>query len=230
MIESGEFFMSEWAVSLVIAAGVWLVGYLAFIRGADRPVFVGTDSLPMKSEEDANKFNLGFLLDLVKWAEMLLAELEDARRTHEKKALLLVSLAFAAAGYLYSGVSGLGGFWEAWSAIVYVSFGAVALLGIMVVDFIGYWPRGQHPSAFHEEFLARTSPNNKERKWALYGMLEIYRGYIDENRKVIAHKYAFFHAAKYCFVFGAGGLLSAALKTNGQIADICRWLAEMASQ
>lgn len=232
MIENNGFFMSEWAVSLVIAAGAWLVGYFAFIwRGRKRLtlIYPKTASLPMISEEDANKFDADFLLDLVKWAEMLLEEVEDVRRAHEKKALLMVSLSLAVISYLYSELSSFDGAGEAWTFIVYTSFCAVAALGIKAMDFIVYWPRGQHPGAFWNEFLAKP-PTGQERKWALYGMLQIYSEHINKNRAAIPPKYNLILAAKYFLVLGTGGLLSMALESSGKIAHMSHWLARIASQ
>ena len=224
MIENQYCFSCEPMVSFVIAATVWIAGFLFFIVGVEKPVNFKTEFLPGKSKEEANEFQIEFLQDLIKWAEMLMEELEDARRVFERKAFLIVWLSFAIIGYLFSDISTLDKSWGGWSFIVYSSFGIAAILGIKVIDFASYWPRGQHPSAFHQGMLAGT-PTGKEQKWAMYYMLEVYRGNIDKNRKTNTEKYNSLHVAKYFLILGAGGLLSMALESSGRIASICCWLA-----
>ena len=225
MIESNAQFWCEFGVSFLVALGAWILGFWFFIQREVKPnVFPKTDFLPGKSEQEVNKFKIGFLQDLIKWAEILMEDLENARRVFERKALLMVSLSFAVIGYLFSDISTLDKSWGGWSVIVYSSFGIVAILGIKVVNFSNYWPRGQHPAAFRN-VLARTIQTGKERKWVMYYVLDEYRKYIDQNREVINKKYKSLHVAKYFLIFGAGGLLSMALESSGQIAWICYRLA-----
>ena len=219
MIENHNYFACEPMVSFAIAATVWIVGFLCFIFKVEKPVISKTKFLPGKSEKEANEFEIEFLQDLIKWAEMLMEELEDARRVLERKALHMVSISFAIMGYLFSDISTLDKSWGGWSFIVYSSFGFAAILGIKVIDFASYWPRGQHPSAF-QSILAGI-PIGRERKWAMYYVLEAYRGNIDKNRKTNIDKYNSLHVAKYFLIFGTGGLLSMALESSRRIAWIC---------
>ena len=185
MIETHGHFVCQLVVGFTIAGFAWVVGWWMFVRGQSHKKSAALESnfLPKKSRIEANKYEIGFLQDLVRWAEMMMEEVEDARRVIERKALLMVSLSFAVIGYLFSDISALDKSWKGWAAIVYSSFGMIALLGLKVINFAGYWPRGQHPRAFCKTILSGI-PTGKEQKWVMYYMLEIYGVYIDKNMEV----------------------------------------------
>ena len=238
MIENHGHFVCQLIVGFTIAGFAWVVGLWMFVREGDKekPATTKTDSFrkklnfPQKSKIEVNKFEIGFLQDLIRWAEMLMEEVADARRVIERKALLMVSLSFALIGYSFSDISPLDKSWKGWAAIVYSSFGMVALLGLKVINFAGHWPRGQHPCAFYDKILSEI-PTGKEQKWVMYYMLEIYGRHIDENMKVNEQKYKSIHAAKWFLILGMGGLLSMALDSSEHIVCICCWLANnVASQ
>ena len=220
MIVSSE--LCEFLAAFAVAAGAWIFGYCWFILGHESPASPKTEFLPDKTEEEAKQFKPDFLLDLIRWAELLQDKIDDALRSYERKALLMVSAALAAMGYLYLNP---GGFEESrmiWELSVYVAFSAVAVLGVKTIDFLKFHPSGEHPSNFHEILKQKTPA---DRNYVLYYMLDAYRVKIDENRTSITRKYNYLHKAKYFFISGISGFLGMAFESGEWVADICVRLA-----
>ena len=217
-------FVCELMVSLAIAATVWIIGFFLFIIEDKTPDTYKTSDLPRKSANEINKFEIGFLQDLIKWAEMLIEEIDSARSTLERKALLMASFSLAVMAYLFSDVSRFNNASEEWTAIVYMLFGTTTVLCIKAINFSGYYPRGQLPHNFYQKTLSGI-PTGKEQKVTMYCMLQEYIQCIRSNWGINNEKYSYIRIAKYFLIFGVGGLVSMALESSEWICHVCCWLA-----
>ena len=91
MIASQYCLPCELVVSIAIAATVWIAGFFVFyLRKAVKarhffsPNRIFAGKIGRRSQTN---LTIGFLRDLIKWAEMLMGELEDARRVLERKGI-----------------------------------------------------------------------------------------------------------------------------------------------
>ena len=241
-------FWCEFAASLLVAVGSWLVGArfllkwdnvpetcqapvwvparLGWLRGLIRPFMPEAPpfqkgELPEKSEEAIGELCLGVLRDAVRFAEEGIKSQLHAIEILERKAILLGTLCAVMLGFLLSDKLNFykGGVLGV-AALLFIL--AAIILCAMAIDFSQRRGHVGFSPVVLSDFFGKPRPLDE--KVVLYQALIEYENRAGINQKNIERKYRNVHYGRALWVAGTSSFLGMVAGEYGPTACACGWL------